>query len=70
MGREEEVAVIAYDLWQQAGCPDGCALDHWLLAEAAWTERQPSPGNSTEAAPDGAAPPAGLEHGGSGKSSA
>lgn len=29
-----EIARIAYDLWQQQGCPEGSAIDHWLEAEA------------------------------------
>lgn len=24
----------AYQLWEAAGCPDGCDLEHWLQAEA------------------------------------
>lgn len=27
------VAERAYEIWIAAGCPDGAALDHWLMAE-------------------------------------
>jgi hypothetical protein len=30
----EEIARRAYGIWQAEGHPDGCALDHWLRAEA------------------------------------
>jgi hypothetical protein len=30
----EEISRRAYDIWQAEGQPDGCALDHWLRAEA------------------------------------
>ena len=30
----DEIARRAYDIWQAEGQPDGCALDHWLRAEA------------------------------------
>lgn len=28
------VAQRAYEIWQREGCPDGCAMEHWLRAEA------------------------------------
>jgi hypothetical protein len=30
----DEIAKVAYYLWEQAGRPDGRALEHWLEAEA------------------------------------
>lgn len=30
---EAQVRERAYDLWQQEGCPDGCAERHWQQAE-------------------------------------
>ena len=29
---DEQVRQQAYELWQQEGCPNGRALDHWLAA--------------------------------------
>jgi len=29
---DEQIRKQAYYLWQQDGCPDGHALDHWLAA--------------------------------------
>jgi len=40
MGREEEIQVIAYKLWEEEGRPEGRAVDHWLKAMAAWKQSQ------------------------------
>jgi hypothetical protein len=40
MHHENEVRLIAYELWENDGRPDGRDLDHWLQAEAIWAERQ------------------------------
>ena len=29
----DEIATSAYYLWEAAGRPNGCALEHWLRAE-------------------------------------
>jgi hypothetical protein len=29
-----DISARAYTLWEQAGCPEGRALDNWLQAEA------------------------------------
>jgi hypothetical protein len=29
----EEIAVVAYAIWEQEGRPDGRDVDHWLRAE-------------------------------------
>jgi hypothetical protein len=34
MEREEEIRQIAYQLWEEAGCPQGRALEHYFKAEA------------------------------------
>jgi hypothetical protein len=38
----QRIAVRAYALWEQEGCPHGCDIAHWLKAEAelaaAWNE--------------------------------
>lgn len=31
---ENAVRVRSYLIWQNKGCPEGCALDHWLQAES------------------------------------
>jgi len=38
--RDEEIRLIAYQLWQDEGCPHGRHLEHWFRAEAIWQERQ------------------------------
>lgn len=40
MHHEDEVKLIAYELWEQEGRPDGQDMEHWLRAEAIWAERQ------------------------------
>jgi hypothetical protein len=32
--RSFDVSERAYAIWEQAGCPEGKALDNWLQAEA------------------------------------
>jgi hypothetical protein len=31
---EQRVRERAYEIWQNAGCPDGKSVEHWLQAEA------------------------------------
>jgi len=38
--REAEIRQLAYKLWQEAGCPEGNDVQHWLNAEAIWLEQQ------------------------------
>ena len=40
--RDEEIRQLAYRFWQEAGCPDGTDLQHWLKAEESWLENHPS----------------------------
>ncbi|HVP57014.1 MAG TPA: DUF2934 domain-containing protein [bacterium] len=47
MGREDEIRLIAYGIWEEEGRPDGRHLDHWLRAEIIWG------GQSSEAAARG-----------------
>jgi len=30
--REERIGLLAYEIWQREGCPDGKHEDHWHLA--------------------------------------
>jgi hypothetical protein len=39
MGREDEIRLIAYSIWEQESCPDGRNCEHWFRAEAIWEER-------------------------------
>jgi Protein of unknown function (DUF2934) len=36
--RSFDVSERAYAIWEQAGCPEGKALDNWLQAEAELSE--------------------------------
>ena len=36
--RDEEVRQLAYRIWQEAGCPNGSDLQHWLQATELWRE--------------------------------
>jgi hypothetical protein len=31
---DAQIAALAYEIWQRAGCPDGLSDDHWREAEA------------------------------------
>jgi hypothetical protein len=33
MATREQVELRAYQIWQEAGCPDGSSLAHWFQAE-------------------------------------
>jgi hypothetical protein len=38
MGREEEIRLIAYSIWEEEGCCHGHDMEHWLRAEVIWEE--------------------------------
>ncbi|MNS82387.1 hypothetical protein D3C72_1161310 [compost metagenome] len=38
--RDEWVARRAYELWEQAGKPDGQEHEHWAQASAEWDEKR------------------------------
>lgn len=40
MQREDEVRLVAYNIWEEEGSPGGRDLEHWFKAEAIWQERQ------------------------------
>jgi hypothetical protein len=44
MGREEEIRLIAYSIWEQEGYCDGHEIDHWLRAEVIWEKNQKKKG--------------------------
>jgi hypothetical protein len=55
MGKEDEIRLIAYSIWEQEDCPNGKDCEHWLRAEAIWEDQQKqravSKGIKTEAKP-------------------
>jgi len=40
MHHEQEVQLIAYQIWEELGHPHGHDVEHWLKAEAVWQEKQ------------------------------
>ena len=40
MGREDEIKLIAYKIWEEEGCLDGRDCDHWFRAEVIWEQQQ------------------------------
>lgn len=39
MGREEQIRLIAYQVWAEEGYYNGRDVEHWLKAEAIWEEK-------------------------------
>ncbi|HZD40344.1 MAG TPA: DUF2934 domain-containing protein [Terriglobales bacterium] len=50
MGRDEEIRLIAYKLWESENRPEGREAEHWARAEALWQEQNAKP--STKAKPN------------------
>jgi hypothetical protein len=40
MAREEEIKLIAYQIWEQEGCSDGHDREHWYRAETIWEQQK------------------------------
>jgi hypothetical protein len=40
MGREDEIRLIAYRIWEEEGCINGHDCDHWFQAEMIWEQQQ------------------------------
>ncbi len=40
MAREDEIKLIAYNLWEEESCPEGRDCEHWYRAEVIWEEQQ------------------------------
>jgi hypothetical protein len=40
MAKEDEIRLIAYNLWEQENCPGGKDCEHWYNAEAIWEKQQ------------------------------
>jgi hypothetical protein len=45
MGREDEIRLIAYKIWEDEGCQIGRDCEHWLRAESIWeiTQKKNAP---------------------------
>ena len=41
MGREDEIKLIAYKIWEEEGCPNGRDCEHWFRAEVVWEQKNP-----------------------------
>jgi hypothetical protein len=40
VAREDEIRLIAYNVWEQESCPQGRDCEHWSRAEVTWEEQQ------------------------------
>jgi hypothetical protein len=40
MAKEDEIRVIAFNIWVQEGCCDGRDIENWLRAEVIWQGNQ------------------------------
>jgi hypothetical protein len=40
MGREDEIRLIAYSIWEEESCPNGRDCEHWFRAELIWEQKQ------------------------------
>ena len=45
---EEEIRELAYRLWEEDGCPEGQALEHWARARRHLRKRPDEPGASVD----------------------
>jgi hypothetical protein len=43
MGREDEIRLIAYNIWEETGCVSGNDCQHWYTAETIWEQKQQNP---------------------------
>jgi len=47
--RDETIRQLAYRLWQEAGCPQGNDVQHWLKAETLWLDQHRAPSAAKQA---------------------
>ena len=52
MGREDEIKLIAYKIWEEEGCVDGHDCEHWFRAEAVWEQQKKPIGKQEESKAD------------------
>ena len=48
MGREDEIRIIAYRIWEEESCCDGHDCEHWSKAEVIWEEKQKNETDSAD----------------------
>ena len=60
MAKEDEIRLIAYNIWEQEGHPDGKDVEHYLRAKKILEEKAAAPANrlATPTASDLTTPPA------------
>ncbi len=49
LNHDEEIRQLAYRLWQEAGCPEGNEVQHWLKAETIWLDEKRAPSEAKQA---------------------
>jgi hypothetical protein len=57
MGKEDEIKVIAYRIWQEEGFVHGHDCENWLKAEVIWEEKQKTGAVSTNVKTEPDRPP-------------
>jgi hypothetical protein len=50
MDRDKQIRDRAYQIWQEEGCPDGKAAEHWEQARRMIEKEESSPGKRAKAA--------------------
>lgn len=50
MDREKRIRDCAYQIWQEEGCPDGKAAEHWEQARRMIEKEESSPARQAKAA--------------------
>ena len=45
MGKEDEIRLIAYNIWEEEGCLYGHDCEHWFRAEAIWGKQKQGTGS-------------------------
>ena len=51
MDRDEEIRLIAYQIWEEEGCSHGRDCEHWLRAELIWESRRKQKNSSIDKKP-------------------
>ena len=53
MAKEDEIKLIAYNIWEEEGCVEGRDCEHWYRAELIWQQQRQkkSTAGSSKAAP-------------------
>lgn len=50
MSKDEEIQLIAYQLWERDGCCHGRDIEHWVEAEYIWEQQQKPVAEKTKSA--------------------